>query len=341
MVGETPGFWWTDQKFMRRLLLPVSWIYGYFAKRTLERKNVPTIHLPVLCVGNFTLGGTGKTPVVISLAKAAKKRGLVPGIISRGFGGTITDAHLVNPEIDRARKVGDEPLLLARHAPVAVATNRLEAAKLLLEQGCNFILMDDGFQSRRLFIDYALIVVDGLRGLGNEAVFPAGPLRAPLATQLAFTDSMLIVGNSNKNDHVIRLAAHAAKPLDFAHLVPSVNESAEGKTFLAFAGIGNPQKFFRSIIELNGEVKQTRSFPDHHFYSDLDLQDIMTTATANHLCLATTAKDFARLKTDKQDKKLENLFVFDVDVAFDNPDFCQNIIDATLENFATRCNRIR
>lgn len=336
MVGNTPDFWWTDQKFMRRLLLPVSWIYGYFANRTLERKNVPTIDLPVLCVGNFTLGGTGKTPVVIALAKAAKKRGLVPGIVSRGFGGTITDAHIVDPEIDRARDVGDEPLLLAHHAPVAVATNRLEAAKLILEQGCNLILMDDGFQSRRLFIDYALIVVDGLRGLGNNAVFPAGPLRAPLATQFAYTNSLLMIGNSDKDDHVIRLAAGAAKPLEFGQLAPSVNENVEGKSFLAFAGIGNPQKFFRSILKLKGKIEQTRIYPDHYFYKDSDLQDIMTTATANNLCLATTAKDFARLKTDGQDKKLKNLFVFDVDVAFDNPDFCQNIIDATLEKFKAR-----
>lgn len=340
MVGNTPDFWWTDQKFMRRLLLPVSWIYGYFAHRRLERKNVPTIDLPVLCVGNFTLGGTGKTPVVISLAKAAKKHGLVPGIVSRGFGGTITNAHIVDPEIDRARDVGDEPLLLARHAPVAVATNRLEAAKLLLEKGCNLILMDDGFQSRRLFVDYALIVVDGLRGLGNNAVFPAGPLRAPLTTQFAYTDSVLMIGNSDKADHVIRLATRAAKPMEFAHLAPSVNRNAEGKSFLAFAGIGNPQKFFHSILELKGKIEQTRIYADHHFYNDFDLQDIMATATANNLCLATTAKDFARLKTDEQDKKLKEIFIFDVEVAFDNSDFCQNIIDATLENFKTRCSKI-
>lgn len=340
MVGKTPEFWWNDQNFMRRLLLPLSWVYGYFARRTLERKNVPTIDLPVLCVGNFTLGGTGKTPVVIALAKAAKKHGLVPGIVSRGFGGKITNAHIVDTEIDRARDVGDEPLLLAQHAPVAIATNRLEAAKLLLEQGCNLILMDDGFQSRRLFIDYALIVVDGLRGFGNSAVFPAGPLRAPLEAQFAYTDSMLMIGNSDNSDHVIRLAARAAKPLEFAHLAPSVNGKVEGKSFLAFAGIGNPQKFFRSIIELKGKIEQTRIYADHHFYNNSDLQDIIKTAVANNLCLATTAKDFARLKTDGQDKKLKNLFVFDVDVAFDDPDFCQNIIDATLENFKTRCNRI-
>ncbi len=339
MVGEAPDFWWNEQKLMRWLLLPVSWIYGYFARRRMERENIPVIDLPVLCVGNFTLGGTGKTPVVISLADAAKKLGLHPGIVSRGYGGEIRSAHLVDSEFDKAREVGDEPLLLARHAPVAAATDRLEAAKLLQQQGCNLILMDDGFQSRRLFVDYALMVVDGLRGLGNNAVFPAGPLRAPLVTQLAYTDGVLMIGNGDKGNEVIHMAARAAKPLNFAHLVPSATDAVSGKKFLAFAGIGNPQKFFRSIGELGGKVEQTRIFADHHFYTDFDLDDIIDSAKAKHLFIATTAKDFARLKTDGQDKKLENLVVFDVEVQFDDPDFCGQRINEALEAFRNRSNK--
>ncbi|WP_297322821.1 tetraacyldisaccharide 4'-kinase [uncultured Bartonella sp.] len=336
MVGKTPGFWWKKQNFLGRVLLPLSWIYGYFSRRAMERKNVPYLDLPVLCVGNFTTGGSGKTPVVISLAKQAEKLGLTPGIVSRGYGGQIRTPHLVDLERDRARDVGDEPLLLVRHAPVAIATNRLEAAQLLKQQGCNFILMDDGFQSRRIFIDYALIVVDGLRGLGNNAVFPAGPLRAPLETQLKYTNSVLIIGKSDNIDYVIKAANQAGKPLQFAHLSPIVNRDVKDKSFLAFAGIGNPHKFFRSIIELKGKVAKTLIYPDHHFYSSRDLQDIIATAAANKLCLATTAKDFTRLAPNGQNTQLEDLFIFDVDVAYDGADFCQKIIEKTLENFKDR-----
>lgn len=336
MVGNTPGFWWKKQNFLGRVLLPLSWIYGYFSRRTMERKNVRCLDLPVLCIGNFTTGGSGKTPVVISLTKQAEKLGLTPGIVSRGYGGQIKTPHLVDLERDRALDVGDEPLLLACHAPVAIATNRLEAARLLKQQGCNFILMDDGFQSRRIFIDYALIVVDGLRGLGNNAVFPAGPLRAPLETQLKYTDSVLIIGNSDKISYIVDVVNQAEKPLHFAHLSPTVNKDVKDKSFLAFAGIGNPNKFFRSITELKGKVAKTLIYPDHHFYSSRDLQNIIATAATNELCLATTAKDFARLATNEQNTQFQDLFVFDVDVAYDDDNFCQQIIEKTLENFKNR-----
>lgn len=336
MAGETPAFWWNKKNFISCLLLPISGIYGYFSRRRMEAKTVPAINLPVLCIGNFTLGGTGKTPVVISFAKRAREAGFFPGIVSRGYGGQIKTTHLVDLKKDRARDVGDEPLLLARHAPVAVATNRLEAAMLLQQQGCNFILMDDGFQSRRIFIDYALIVIDGLRGLGNNAVFPAGPLRAPLKTQLTHTDSVLVIGKTDKAVEAIAILTRAEKPLAFAHLSPLVKAQVENKSFLAFAGIGNPQKFFHSITELKGKVEKVRIFPDHHFYTDSDLQQIISAATSENLCLATTAKDFVRLKTDGQDKQLNNLIVFDVDVTFDNQEFCEHIINETVSRFKDR-----
>lgn len=335
MVGKDPAFWWNEQKYLPWILAPISWLYGYFSRRKMERKYVPAVDVPVLCIGNFTLGGTGKTPVVIAFTNKAKQLGLKPGIVSRGYGGQIKTPHLVSKD-DRARNVGDEPLLLARHAPVAIASNRLKAAELLKQQGCNFILMDDGFQSRRIFIDYALIVVDGLRGLGNNAVFPAGPLRAPLKTQLGYTDSVLVIGRSDNADHTIAVITHAAKPLEFAHLSPLVNGEVANRSFLAFAGIGNPQKFFRSITELKGKVEKQLTYADHHFYTDADLNEISATAFANKLYLATTAKDFVRLKTDGQDKKLKNLLVFDVDVAFDKQDFCEHIINETVARFKAR-----
>lgn len=336
MAGETPSFWWVKTSFLKISLAPVAAIYSYFARHTMDKKVPPAIDLPVLCVGNFTLGGAGKTPVAIALSKHARQMGLKPGIVSRGYGSSYKGVHLVDPHHDRARDVGDEPLLLARHAPVAISPNRLEAAQLLQREGCTFILMDDGFQSRRLVMDYALLVVDGLRGLGNGAVFPAGPLRAPLETQLAYTDSVLVIGQGAEGDHVIRMAARAAKPLALAKLTPSADGLVADQRFLAFAGIGNPEKFFLSITQMHGIVEQTRSYADHHFFTEYDLKDIADSAKSANLHIATTAKDYIRLKTDGQERQLDNLVVFDVTVDFDDADFCKRLIEETLDRFKKR-----
>lgn len=336
MVGNSPRFWWSSQKFMRHLLFPFSIIYGYFADRTMKRKNVPSVSMPVLCVGNFTLGGTGKTPVVIALTNTAKRLGLKPGIVSRGYGGKIKHSRCVDLARDKARDVGDEPILLAQHATVAVGTDRIQSAKLLQNEGCNFILMDDGFQSRRMVIDFAVLVIDGLRGLGNGAVFPAGPLRAPLKTQLAYANSLIMIGTGDRSHEIPQLAKQADKPLTHARLTPLVKDNVKGKSFLAFAGIGNPEKFFCSIRELQGKVVKTMVYADHHFFTDRDLDDINNAANNNNLFIATTAKDFVRIKGDKKDKLLEKLYVFDVEVAFDDPDFCESIINDTLDRFKNR-----
>ncbi|MDD9329018.1 MAG: tetraacyldisaccharide 4'-kinase, partial [Bartonella sp.] len=145
----SPRFWWKSKSFLRFLLAPIAGVYGYCARFCMEREPL-AINLPVLCVGNFTLGGTGKTPVVIAFAQVAKELGLIPGIVSRGYGGRIKRVHLVDVKCDNACDVGDESLLLARHAFVAISPDRYAAAQRLKEKGCNFILMDDGFQSRRL-----------------------------------------------------------------------------------------------------------------------------------------------------------------------------------------------
>jgi len=336
MANETPPFWWKKPGLASALLLPAAMGYGFFARRNMESRMPPKIDLPVLCIGNFTLGGAGKTPVAIAFAKAAKKMGRKPGIVSRGFGGAVRGLHLVDPGRDRARHVGDEPLLLARHAKVAVGGDRHAAARMLEEAGCNIILMDDGFQSRSLYPDYALLVVDAMRGFGNGKIFPAGPLRAPLSTQLAYTDSVVVIGNGEGRDRAVRYAARAAKPVHYARLVPSANRDVEGRRFLAFAGIGNPQKFFCSVKELGGIIEQQRIFADHHFFSEYDVKDIADSAAVHKLAIATTAKDYVRLKTDGLDKKLDKLVIFDVEVMFDTRSFCESILNDVLTRYKER-----
>ncbi|WP_019219887.1 tetraacyldisaccharide 4'-kinase [Bartonella florencae] len=332
---SAPYFWWKNKSFLRFLLTPVSWIYGYFSRRRMA-KQPPIIDLPVLCIGNFTCGGAGKTPVVIAFAKTAKELGFVPGVVSRGYGGNIKKVHLVNEKYDNARDVGDEALLLARHAFVAISADRYAAARRLKQEGCNLILMDDGFQSRRLYMDYALLVVDAMRGFGNGAVFPAGPLRAPFKTQLSLTDSVLLIGHLDACDKIAFLIRRAGKTLHHAQLKSFASNEVAGKSFLAFAGIGNPDKFFKSVKDLSGHVVQTYSYPDHYFFSDKDLKKLVEKAERQNLWLATTAKDYTRIQTSNLQKDLKNLIVFDVKVDFVQKDFCHMLLEEVMSRFKKR-----
>ncbi len=221
MASEAPPFWWLKGDWRGYALAPFGWAYG--AVSGYRQDNAPRrpVDAPVLCVGNFTVGGAGKTPVAIELAKAASRLGRKPGVLSRGYGGNLDRPRLVDRNHDLARHVGDEPLLLARVAPVAVTPNRLAGARMLIEEkGCDLLIMDDGFQSARIAIDHALLVVDARHGFGNGHIIPAGPLRAPLRTQMRHTDSLLVIGDGSAADQIIRHAARAARPIYRAVIRP-------------------------------------------------------------------------------------------------------------------------
>ncbi|QPC86866.1 tetraacyldisaccharide 4'-kinase [Mesorhizobium sp. NBSH29] len=339
MASEAPPFWWEKPDWRARLLYPVSAIYGAVARRRLERGRREKVECPVLCVGNLTVGGTGKTPVAIALAKAARKQGLKPGFLSRGHGGSFGgEPHRVDLHHDSAKHVGDEPLLLAEHAPVAVSPNRAAGARMLIAEGCDFLIMDDGFQSARIHIDYALLVVDARRGVGNGHIIPGGPVRAPITDQLRLANGLLKMGEGTAADIIIRRAARAGKPFFEAALKPRRKSAFAGKRFLAFAGIGDPAKFYRSISETGGEVVIQRSFGDHHFYADDELGDLVKLAAANNLHLVTTAKDAARLRHGSHAARtlLESLMVLEVETVFEPKSVPARLIDDTLNAFRTR-----
>lgn len=296
MASESPPFWWEKPDWRAFALSPLSFTYGFVAGRRMHTAKREKIAAPVLCVGNFTVGGTGKTPVAIALARQAKRMQLKPGILSRGHGGGFSSPHIVDPSHDSAKHVGDEPLLLAEHAPVAVTPNRAAGAQLLIDRhGCDFLIMDDGFQSARIHIDYALVVVDARRGIGNGHVIPAGPMRAGLTEQMRFTDAVLKVGEGDGANRVLRQAARAGRAFFEAHVRAYPPDGIAGKPCLAFAGIGDPGKFFDTVEAAGGEVVVAKSFADHHFYSEFDAQDLLATAEARGLTIVTTAKDAVRL----------------------------------------------
>ncbi len=338
MASEAPPFWWDKPNWRAFALAPLSWIYGTVAGRRLLKAEPPKVPAPVLCIGNFTVGGAGKTPTAIAFAKAAKERGLHPGIVSRGYGGNYKGLHIVDPSADSARHVGDEPLLLARHAPVALCPDRLKSALELHQRGCDFIIMDDGFQSARLHTDFSLLVVDSTRGIGNGKVIPAGPLRAPLTDQMRKTDAVLRIGKGAEADFVVRQASRAGRAIYEAQLQPSSSADVAGNRWLAFAGIGNPSKFFASVQQAGGEVAEGKTFPDHYSYQPDDIAKLIETAEKLGVGLITTAKDHVRLVTmsDIPNAFIRNLAVLDVDLAFERKDAIGRILDTAIERFKVR-----
>jgi tetraacyldisaccharide 4'-kinase len=338
VASEAPPFWWEKPDWRSLALTPLSLAYGAAAGRQLKKGRRQKIDAPVLCVGNFTVGGSGKTPVAIALAGQAKAVGLKPGILSRGHGGSFSEPHVVDAAHDAAKHVGDEPLLLAAHAPVAVSPNRAAAAALLTERhGCDFLIMDDGFQSARIHMDYALMVVDARYGIGNGHVIPGGPLRARVGDQLLYTDAILKMGEGTAADALVRRAARAGKPIFDALVRPRNAAAFAGRQFLAFAGIGHPEKFFDSVGQAGGTVAIKRPFPDHHVYARDELADLASAARKAGLGLVTTAKDAARLRHgDVPAGFLEGLDVLEIDTVFDPEHAPQRIIEETLAAWRLR-----
>jgi tetraacyldisaccharide 4'-kinase len=329
-----PPFWWRQSGLAAAMLTPVAALYGAVAARRLARTGAKA-NVPVVCIGNPTVGGAGKTPLAIALARQASETGLTPGFLTRGHGGSLGKPHLVDPHHDSAKSTGDEPLLLARHAPTAVTPNRAAGARLLIGEGCDFLIMDDGFQSARIHFDYGLLVVDARRGLGNGHIIPGGPVRAPLVNQLRHAHAVIRMGEGDGADRLVRLAARAGRPIYDAVAKPRPGSGVEGRDFLAFAGIGDPAKFFDTVAEAGGRVVAARSFPDHHFYSDENLADLLAQADAAGVDLVTTAKDAVRIRqsSDVGAALLARLSIIEIDVEFDLPGVPMRIVSDTLAAF--------
>jgi tetraacyldisaccharide 4'-kinase len=320
-----PPFWWRAAGIEARLLAPVAAIYGAVAAGRLKREGYRA-GVPVICIGNPTLGGAGKTPTALAVARLLKAAGERPVFLSRGYGGRQHGPLLVAPDRHRAADVGDEPLLLARLAPTVVAHDRVEGAKAAHAAGASVIVMDDGFQNPSLAKDFSVLVIDGRRGLGNSKVFPAGPLRAPLDAQLARADAVIQVGAMGEAASAAGAAVEARKlPLFHARLDPDREAIAAltGRPVLAFAGIGDPEKVFATLRAAGIVVAATRSFADHHRYTPADARDLCRQADAEGLTLVTTEKDTARLQGEEATAELAARvcalpvgLVFEQEVAF-------------------------
>ncbi|HTV87952.1 MAG TPA: tetraacyldisaccharide 4'-kinase [Stellaceae bacterium] len=289
-----PSFWWKPGH--GRLLGPLAAAYGAAARLRL-RKAGGDAGLPVICLGNPTVGGAGKTPAALAVARlllAAHER---PFFLSRGYGGRLAGPVQVNPAFHSAADVGDEPLLLARLAPTIVARDRVAGARAARVGGAGVIVMDDGFQNPSLDKDLSVLVVDGRRGIGNGRVIPAGPLRAPLGAQIARAQALVLVGPPGGAEAIAETALRRGLALFHARLEPDRQHlvSLRERRVLAFAGIADPQKFFATLTDAGVTIAERREFADHHRYTAAEANALLARAEAQNLMLLTTEKDHVRL----------------------------------------------
>ena len=297
-----PPSWWQDDTghILPKYLNPLGQIYGQAVKwRFLYTKPYQS-KLPVICIGNFTLGGTGKTPLSIKLSEVLKELGWEPSFLSRGYKGQIAGPLLVSKKEHNAKDVGDEPLLLSHHAPTIISKNRVEGVWLIEQRSSNIIIMDDGFQNPTVQKNLSLIAIDSATGLGNGRIFPAGPLRAPLEFQLPKADAIIITGSNEKEKSKIRDLLRAdynfKKPILSGHLsAPNNTEWLQEKPILAYAGIGRPEKLFQSLEDAGGKVIRRIPFPDHHNFTKKDADHLTELALKDDLQLVTTEKDHVRI----------------------------------------------
>ncbi len=290
---KAPAFWSLPRPDLRaRLLQPAGALYGAATLWRMRRARMDC-GIPVICVGNYTVGGGGKTPVAIYVAQLLATRGMRVFFLSRGYGGTLARVGAplrIDAAMHTARQAGDEPLLLGRVAPVIVAADRVAGARLAIGQGATVIVMDDGLQGSGLRHTLALGVIDAAAGFGNGLCLPAGPLRAPVAGQRAHIGAELVIGEGAALPPV-RLPRFTAS----LRPDPAAAAKLKGRRVLAFAGIGRPEKFFTTLAQAGADIVQRRGFADHHVFSASELAALGDAARRDALLPVTTEKDAVRL----------------------------------------------
>jgi tetraacyldisaccharide 4'-kinase len=327
---RAPGFWWREAPgALPWLLWPLGWLYGTI---TLARMRQPgsDAGIPVICVGNFVAGGAGKTPTAMALAAVLASRGETPFVLMRGYGGRLRGPVEVDPAHHAAHAVGDEPLLMARHARTIVARERPAGAALARALGASAIVMDDGLQNPALAKRLRLAVVDGASGAGNGFCLPAGPLRAPLAGQLSATDAVVLIGPGAPGEAVAELARARGVAILKARLEPAPEAvvKLKGRKVIAVSGIGRPEKFARTLREAGAIVVTERAFGDHHAYTAGDVAAVLAEAEARDALVATTEKDMTKLAPLWPAAARDRLLAVPVTLVFDEPERIAGLVAA-------------
>jgi tetraacyldisaccharide 4'-kinase len=250
---------------------------------------------PVLCVGNLVAGGAGKTPVALGLASHLIAHGRNVHFVTRGYGGRLGGPVRVDPLRHDAVAVGDEALLLAKHAPMWVARDRAAGVRAAVAAGADIVLLDDGLQNPTVAKTLSILVVDAAHGFGNGRVIPAGPLRESLSRGLAKADALVLLAAETETPEPPQIAIDSGLPVLRAALAPIRGERLAGARLVAFAGIGRPQKFFATLRELGAVLVGSHAFPDHYPFRDTEIEQLLRDAEREVARLVTTAKDIVRV----------------------------------------------
>jgi tetraacyldisaccharide 4'-kinase len=322
---DEPDWWYGQHKrpLLVTALEPLARIYDWAAQRRLRGAEPYRAACPVICVGNFTAGGTGKTPLALRIADEARALGRRPAFLTRGYRGSLPGPVLVDIEHHTSADVGDEPMLLARAAPTMVARDRKAGAMALsaVADPPDLIIMDDGLQNPALVKDLCFAVVDASRGLGNARVIPAGPLRMNMARQLDLVDAIVLNG-PNSGIALAGLRRDTQVPVLAAQITPSAHAAAlSGVRVVGFAGIGNPARFEATLRGLGADVVAFLTFPDHHAFTPADCAHLVSIADGAGATLVTTEKDAVRLRgSPAHDAVRDRVTTVPIRIEFDETD---------------------
>ncbi|QQG35137.1 MAG: tetraacyldisaccharide 4'-kinase [Micavibrio aeruginosavorus] len=316
MTFNTPSFWYkppAEMSVLSRALIPLGWVYGAITAARMNLIQPQKAGAPVICVGNLTAGGSGKTPVAVALMKALQNSGWYksPCFLTRGYGGTLTGPQEISPET--GPDAGDEALLLSRTAPTVISRDRLAGAHHAAAQGHDLIIMDDGLQNPYLRKDISFIVVNGPLGWGNRRLIPAGPLREFIKCGLKRAHALIALDGAPDipgDKPVFQARRRVSCPL------PS------GSKVIGFCALGRPEGFRDSLQTLGYDIVLFKTFPDHHRYSASDIQELKTEAARLNARLVTTEKDAVKIFP------LNDISTVTIDLTFENPEALLSMIKA-------------
>ena len=299
MPLKTPDFWYPTERdkssSLSTLLTPVSFIYTLLQKLDRLRTKPQAVNIPVICIGNVIAGGSGKTPTAIALQDILAMPNTY--FLTRGYGAE-NDACRVISLSEEAKCTGDEPRILAKHCKTIISPNRNDGANLAVQSGAKLIIMDDGFQNNALKKDISFLVVDGQMGFGNERTLPAGPLREPLSQAIKRCDAIILIGDDL---HDIASKIPSDTPIFNAKISPITTPDTRLK-YIGFAGLGYPEKFRQTLLKQYLNIVDFIPFPDHHPYSEKDIQTLLEQAAKHEARLITTEKDYERIPESFKDQ---------------------------------------
>ena len=290
MRFSQPKFWFKKNSILGKFLYPISKVYLFFFLFSRILKSERTISIPVICVGNIVLGGSGKTPIVIYLRKILNKKFKKIFVLIRGYR-RIGKKNLLVSKKTKLKEVGDEALIHYSNGPVCVSSDRIKGANQCIKNKADLIILDDGFQSKHIFKNLSFIVIDNNQRFGNKKIFPAGPLRESLTSALARTDAIILVDSKNRDTSFIGSSNipcfFAYKKIDIINL--------NSRNIIAFCGLGFPDSFFNHLTALGLVIKEKFIFRDHHYYTDEEIRDMIRISKKKKIDLVTTEKDIVKI----------------------------------------------